>query len=368
MTALRLTLLFAAVLLAPLAFLIAVQVYTEDELPGVTANPEPVLTQATEREVRDHQTVTLALEWSEGRRLIAPPWHGTVQRVLVSAEGPLTSGQRIATVDGVDRFVYATPEPFYRSLRSGDTGPDVEMLHEMLLAMRYMESEPPAMTTYSYATYLAVYDLEEALGVGRPTGQFDPGWVAWLPESPFEIGSLSLEVAASAPPPGGTLASERSRLTAATVSPSQPGATLSFEPGTEYVLTVEGQTIPFDTSSLTVPAEGLAVLETVAEPSSAAQQPSSPFGPGGGGGSGLSGAVERATPLRSRAVPASAVMVNAAGDLCVWQPEGQSYAAVPVRVQSSRAGVTDIIDGLEAGATVLANPAEILADPSCPSL
>ena len=366
MSLLRLPLLFAAVLVAPLAFLVAVQFYMEDELPGVTANPEPVLTQATEREVRDRQTVTLMLEWSEGRDLIAPLWQGTVQRVLVGAEGPLTSGQRIATINGIDRFVYATPEPFYRSLRSGDTGPDVEMLHEMLLAMRYMESEPPSMTTYSYSTYLAVYDLEEALGAGRPTGQFDLGWVAWLPESPFEIGSLSLAVAASAPPPGGAFATERSRLRAATVAPSQPGATLSFESGTEYVLTVEGQAVPFDTSSLTVSAEGLAVLETLAEPPSAAQQPSSPFGPGGAG-AGLSGAVERATPLRSRAVPASAVMVNGSGDLCVWQPARDGYMAVPVRVHSSRAGVTDVIDGLEAGATVLANAAEILVDPSCPS-
>ncbi|MGK2965630.1 MAG: hypothetical protein ACSLFM_08475, partial [Tepidiformaceae bacterium] len=199
MSAFRLPLLYLGVIVAPLAFLLGVRVFTEDELPGVTASSEPLVTQATDREVRDQQPLNLELEWTEGRELVAPDWDGTITAVYVAAGAEVTSGQRVVAVDGVDRFAFASARPFYRELRSGDTGADVVALNEMLVALGYLAAVPFDPAIYPYSTYQAVYNLEAALGIGRPTGVFDPGLVAWLPESPFAIATLEPEVAAGAP-------------------------------------------------------------------------------------------------------------------------------------------------------------------------
>lgn len=363
---LRLPLLYLAVIFAPVAFLLAVQTLSDDELEGVTSDPMPVLTKAAERELLSSQAVSLTLEWSLGRDVLAPAWHGTVQAVLVAPPDTLISGQRVATIDGLARIAFATPVAFYRALRWGDSGADVEQLHVMLRELGFLNDEPAMATVYDRATYDAVYALEAALGASQPTGQFDPGLVVWLPASPFEVASVQLKASAPAPPAGQAVASERLRLTGARASASQPDTPLIFEPGVQYVLVVEGERFPFDSSTATVPEEDMAALEAFAEPPSLGAEPTRPNSPEGSSGS-RPGVVERAIPLSSRAIPSTAVMMNSAGALCVWVPERNDYSAVPVRVASSRAGVTDVIEGLDAGAIVLANPAQILADPSCPS-
>jgi hypothetical protein len=49
------------VLLIPLGFLIALRLFTSDDLEGVTFDPAPLITTPTEREVRDQQRVNVAL-------------------------------------------------------------------------------------------------------------------------------------------------------------------------------------------------------------------------------------------------------------------------------------------------------------------
>ena len=48
-------------LLIPLAFLVALRLFTSDDLEGVTFDPEPLITTPTEREVRDQQRVNVVL-------------------------------------------------------------------------------------------------------------------------------------------------------------------------------------------------------------------------------------------------------------------------------------------------------------------
>jgi hypothetical protein len=61
-------------------------------------------------------------------------------------------------------------------------------------------------------------------------------------------------------------------------------------------------------------------------------------------------------------------MTNGAGALCVWVPGAAGgYIPSPVQLGGARAGVTNVTSGLAAGEQVLANPAEVLDDPQCPS-
>jgi hypothetical protein len=129
-----------------------------------------------------------------------------------------------------------------------------------------------------------------------------------------------------------------------------------LEPGVPYVLvkgsSAEGR-LAFDAATLTLPLESLAAFAGLVEP--LVEQ--------------TDALIERETPLQSLAVPSTAIMANAAGDLCAWvadATDGRDYRPVAVTLAGSRAGVTDVVAGLSVGDQVLANPADVLADARCP--
>jgi hypothetical protein len=73
-----------AVILAPLAFLVALRLSSDGELSGIKGNASPIVAPATARTIDDRTTVEVALVWGDSSSLLAPAWSGT--RVY----GPLT--------------------------------------------------------------------------------------------------------------------------------------------------------------------------------------------------------------------------------------------------------------------------------------
>lgn len=358
--------LLLGLIAAPIIFLVALRMGSTDSLPGVTFDAAPVLTKATARQVSGAQPVTITPTWDQGKDLYAPPWSGMVTAIYAAASKPLASGDRVAAIDAIDRIAYATKTPFYRAITSGDTGPDVEALNQMLLGLGYIDALPSEPTRATYATSIGIQDMAKALGVPTTTTTFDPAWVVWLPASPFPVASLNLVVGQQAPALGATIASGQSTLASATLAAANQG-TLELDPSARWVVVVNDKSFAVDASKQAVATDALADLAAVLPQPSSSDSSSANIGRGGPGGANTtSGIVQRATPLDAAAIPSTAVMTGEKGQLCAWIPNGKEYRAVNVAVADARAGITDVTGGIEPGQQLLANPGQVLAAPQCP--
>jgi hypothetical protein len=340
---------------APILFLVGLRLWTEDELEGVTFDPSPLVVTPTEREIRDTQRVNVLIEWDQPVALRAPRWAGLVTAVYVEPGMEITQGQRVVAIDGVDRVAFARPAPFHRTLASEAEGPDVALLHDLLLTLGLIEALPADPEFFSFATALAVESLNVTLGAG-PSMVFDPSVVIWMPFAPFPVAEADLEVGVSAPAADSTIATGPMTLVGARLESSDPTRPLTFEPETDYVLVRSNARVAVDTATSAVRDADLGALAALVEPLAERTDAT----------------VERETTLRALAIPAPAVMTNASGALCVWVIEGAAngargaYRATPVVLAGSRSGVTDVVAGLSPGDQMLANPADVLGDPRCP--
>lgn len=339
-------------LLAPLALLGAMSWLDEDTPPeSVRTAAAAVLSEAQARTLLDEKPVAASLTAREGASIVAPAWAGLVVASYLAPGTVLTTGSGVANVGGVVRMAARTGAPFYRPLRTNDSGADVADLNRLLLKLGHITALPEPADRFTLATAAGVRSLERGLGVTAPTGDFDPGWVVWLPFEPFEAGESSLVTGAPAPAPGQSLAKEPSRLLRVTLAAANPGEALALDPMVEWVFVTNRQRFGVDPRTLELEAAALPEVQKLLKPKQER----------------LDGLVQRAEPLNVVAIPSTAVQVGRGGDLCAWVPESAGYRAVPVKVASARASVTNVTEGLSAGARVLANPADVLDAPQCPS-
>jgi hypothetical protein len=340
----------AALLVAPLAFLTGLSAWTHDGLDGIGAKEGPFLLRPNPRQVVDRQPVNVVFSWEPGPVLRAPAWAGIVTSIATRPGTALRSGDPVLAVDGVTRIAWASPSPFYRRLEAGDRGADVVELHRLLEALRFLDDPPDDAGFLSWESSIAIQAFNESLGGGGRV--FDPATVIWLPADPYELHALEASVAAPAPAAGSILATSAASPIAATIQPRDPQTPLDVEPGVTYSLTVGPHAVSV-TGTGTITPTALTVLASSVDPLTER----------------VAGWIERAEPLNVLTVPATAIMAGARGGLCAWVAlgNGSGYRAAPVVVVGSELGVTSVSDGLSAADQVLANPAAILEDPSCPS-
>ena len=344
------TLALLALLAVPLAVLAVLRLGSSDTLAGVTFDTSPVLATGTAREVLDAKPVSVALTWQKGAELAAPSWSGMVTGVSAKPGRPLKSGDTIATVDGIERVAFASDTPFYRPISSGMRGSDVATLHQMLHALGLLDSVPSNPDVANFTTTQAIRAFETQIGIDEPSGTFDPGWVVWLPANPFPLGSLGLAVGHPAPPAGTSIGAAVPVLLGATATSNDP-AGLSLDPSVAWVLAVGGKTFRIDPGTASVTKDDLTALAAVAPPDAQT----------------TTGAIQRAQALHAVAIPSTAVMSGAAGQLCVWLPAGGVYTARAVTLSGAQAGVTNVTTGLQPGEQLLVNPGDVLKQPQCPS-
>lgn len=318
------------------------------QLAGLSDQPAPLVEPARVIEFDDRTGVTADFTWDEGPRLYAPDWSGVVGEVRLRAGEAVHTGTAIGSVDGVKRLTVASPQPFFRRLTLGDEGSDVVWLHASLVTLGYLEQSRANDTLVSEATMSAVRALAAELGATGGIDAFDPAWFVWLPVEPFTVASVEMAAGAPAPPTGTPIAAGPSRLSSMDLR-RVDGAALGLEPAVKYVLELAGERLQLDSETRTVDAEGLTRL-TAALPTLAAS---------------ASGSVTRATPLTVWSLPSAAIMVNLSGQLCIWVDNDGEYEALPAEVVGGRAGVSFVVPEAPT-ANVLQNPAQILADPSCP--
>ncbi|MBI2766362.1 MAG: hypothetical protein HYX53_10695 [Chloroflexi bacterium] len=345
-------LLAVSVILAPAAVLVWLRLGTSESIASIESDTTAVLVSGTTRTVADERPVSGAPTWLDGRSLRAPQWTGTVTGLHVAAGDTVTTGSRLLVISGLDRLAVASPAPFYRQLRAGDTGPDVAELKRALLLLGDLNAASATGDRFDAATAQAVRSLEASIGVLQPTGQFDPGWFVWLPVTSFTVGGFKLEVGEPAPPAGVAFATEAPTLQRVALTSVNANEPLTLDPGTKWVFVVGQARFDIDPATLEVSADSLAALASTAKAKTER----------------IDGRVERAMPLAVVALPATAITVGPRANLCVWLPSGAGgrYEPREVTLAGSRAGVANVATGLDATTTVLANPSDVLASTACP--
>jgi len=337
-------LLTVAILLVatPAALLVWMRTQTEDRLFGLEPDSVPVVLEVVQREVVDVTAVSVVGAWGESVVVSAPMWFGTVTRVAVSAGDMVMSGDVVARVDAVDRVGVVLSDPFWRELRRRDTGADVLMLQGWLLEAGFYEGTLDGVFGRDLQVAVSAWSVE--IGVVKPDGSFDPGWVVWLPAEPFEVAEVVLERGSPAPGVGSQILVGPTPLDSVDLL-DRDGR--SFDETGKWVLLIGDVEVPVVNGS--IEAEGLRTLSDLLN----VEQPSA-------------GRVVRAEPVEVLVIPATAVVSNASGGLCVFVPDGDGFTATPVELSGGRIATVNVVAGLESGDEVLANPSDIFGAPSCP--
>lgn len=338
----RLAIAAIALIALPIGIVIGVLIATGSDERGPV--PAAVIADAVAFEYDQRRGVQLQLTWESGPSLYAPAWSGTVGSLTESRS--LANGDEIARVDGVARVVAATPEPFYRILASGSTGPDVGWLHDFLNSLGFAAPNGNVMTDASVA---AVSALAKQLGITGAVAAFDPAWVVWLPRTPFAMASVTLVVGAPAPPAGSAIATAPPTLTTLGLQPVD-GAAFDSSLTSDYVVSVNGIDLELDADGNVPEVERTRLAESLAS-----ETPEE-----------IQGSVRRKAPIAVWTVPTTAVSSGRGGDACVWVQRDGDYVAQLVTVVGSQAGVT-YVERPSERESVLVNPADILESTECPS-
>ena len=141
----------------------------------------------------------IELIWSPSRSLTWPGAQGVLTEVLLAPSDEINNGQLIARVNGLGTIALTTPTPFYRDLKSGDRGPDVDQLVVVLRELGLLDAaEQPDRFTSSVSS--AVRSLNYLRGVDSKV--FSYQYALWLPGAIVSIGQVKLEVGGPAPVAG----------------------------------------------------------------------------------------------------------------------------------------------------------------------
>jgi len=281
---------------------------------------------------------------------------GVVTDVLVRPGETIRTWDEVLAVNGVMRIAAATDRPFHRTLRFGSEGDDVLMLEHLLASSGRIESVPDRV--YDRGTVAAIKELERSLGVDRPTGEFDPGLVIWLPAPTVQVDELDVSVLDPAPTLGEVIVEGARPLRRLQLTEPTGDRLAGIEPGS-YELVVDGTVLGIvdDPDAL-----GATVRQAFRRLMHQAGADSTPDAYG------MDGVIRLIQPRRSTLVPTSSVMTDHTGEqTCIWVKEEGDHRVVPITVEGGSLGATQIAEPLDDEIEILVNPVDVLEAPQCPS-
>jgi peptidoglycan hydrolase-like protein with peptidoglycan-binding domain len=301
---------------------------------------QPLLVPVTASERVARFGVGLAITYADGAVVTASSG-GTVTRVSVRPGDVLNSGDEIVGVDDLPVVAFVSDAPLWRDLTPGAEGEDVERLQRFLADVGVYSGAPDG--AFRDRTAAAVRKFNSTHGREAAGTTFTLAGVAWVGAAPFTVASVEIGTGASLGPGSPVLR-----------GPHQPAALTVTEPaggipaGVDYVLEVG------DIVTAYTPGSG-----SVTDPAAIASIATS-LGTSAEG----AGQVVAADPEPVVRVPASAVVVEDTGSSCVYDdPAG---APVPVTILGGTLAHADLGADL-AVEQVLANPMQVLEDPTCGS-
>lgn len=370
--------LLAGLLVAP-AVALGVATYLNNATPReLTRAPKPLLIEPTVRTLSGQASANLQITFAPSPVVVSSGATGLVTGVSAKAGSMLTLGKPVYTVDGVTRRLFVSNSPLFRSLKRGDSGADVRSVELFLNAQGYRKGT--ADTHFDEATQKAARSYRVAVGEREASGVFSPDLVVWSPRA-IKVAAVKVRIGDVAPALGQPLISGASSVrTGKLVAGAGAGSALSGPRVMEH----KGKAIGIvpNPDSVSPPLAQAVVDASIAagalhDAGSVKVADQGNGDPARDGSSGSDGpnqltvavTVRFPSPKVSLSVPTSAVMVDERGtQTCVWvgQTAAHVYEALTVQVSGGELGTTDI-EGNVKGRRVLANPAMVLEDPTCPS-
>jgi hypothetical protein len=266
---------------------------------------------------------------------------GLVTSVLAKAGRRLQTGDVVVTVDDRPWMAYLASAPLWRDLSPGMRGADVARAQAFLEAMGLRAGS--VRGTVTAQTAAAFRALNERLGLGTADHTLHTSALVWVGPDPLTVGELKVRPGDSVGPGAVLLLGP---MDPARIEVEEPPdvVTSSDEP---RVLAVGGATVGYTPGSgaVTSAKDVTVVIRALAGRAEGA------------------GAVRLATPERVATLPASAIVTDAQGRLCVFE----RVSGPPVPVMPIGSGTLSVVDvpAEWAGRSVLANPRDVRSDLSC---
>ena len=201
---------------------------------------------------------------SEPEAIPASPWEGTITAVYIepgSAIGP--SREAPLAIDGTDRPWLVSPEPLYRSVGDGMSGPDVDAVAEFLESNGFEPEHKPEQKVGPIMEK-AIEGWAKKNGFGEEETAFEPAWVSWLSPDLVDrrISEIQVKVGSPAPSSGeefAVTASDPIRLEDSSDQTAPP-----LIEGVEKRIVIDDVEQPFADDSLDT--EGLLALSETVTP------------------------------------------------------------------------------------------------------
>jgi len=269
----------------------------------------------------DQRALSLVPTFSEGASLRATAF-GTVTRSACTPGEPLTSGEVAFVVDGKPVVALAADVPFYRDLRWGEKGSDVDSLRRSLAALGYLVA---AEGEFDQDLFDALSSIQETERLASSDGFFHLTDFMWMPTTVTPIATCEAKVGQNYTA-GAPFATTTKSLTALTVASTSVQEAV---PG-ERAVQIFGVDVKLpDTGTLTDPS-------TLAQIASAPEARGK-FAAGKDGESAAISATSRlVTPLRVASVPPASVF-NIQGNRGCVESGSTTY---PVTIAGANLGMS----------------------------
>lgn len=265
---------------------------------------------------------------------------------LSEPEGPIKTGQPLASVNGEAILAYSASSPLWRDLRFGDRGDDVQGLEELLSELNLLESKPQPL--YTSQTAVAVRALQKRIGASQD-GIFKLSHVAFVPEE--NTGMQSATVSVGTPVAAGDPLLSLHPEVAGVRIQGETGVSLADLNDKPVLLTFGGREVELAAAE-PVESEYEQIAQIFAQTDQTKGTP-------GMSAAYTGGMLRLKSPVRVSTFPAGAVYVDAGGDSCVYlrREDTDEWTATKL-VTSERSLEIGIIYGQPglAGEYVVTNP------------
>ncbi|UZN04081.1 peptidoglycan-binding domain-containing protein [Cellulomonas sp. S1-8] len=265
---------------------------------------------------------------------------GMVTQVNVVEGDAVSTGTVLVAVGDEDVVAYTSARPMHTDVAEGDSGAAVSVAQQVLTELGLYSGNVDGKA--HAGTVRAIVAFNEAHGRSRER-VLAISSLAWLGPEPVTAKDVLVR-------PGETVGPGTDLFgTADTFSAVDVRSEGGSWPDGPLVLDVGGLSVPLDPGSRAV-TDSVFVDEVARI-----------LGPDGAqkGGSGV---VRRAEPVEVGVVPASAVVTDASGRVCIF--EDRAGAAVAITPTGGSLGTVDV-DATLVGRPLLVNPREVRADLDC---
>lgn len=337
-------------IIAVLAWGMALALRSSDrQLPELSYLPQPIIGEAERSWYTVSASGPVELEWAS-QQGIASPTSGVVGW-LPDLGSTIEDSDPVAVIDGIERRLAVTSEPFWRALTTGSEGRDVAMLADLLSTWGY---DVPSGTTRIDGRFLReIRRYAEDIGYDsrstRSMSGFEPAWLAWSDGTPFTVHHHAATIGERVQQ-GSTILQAGQQVTGVSATAMNISGDAQGDPpytiesvdsmsDGPWQVTVRAGTLAEHSGASKTIAEGIAIGVT--------NLPVSPEDD-------VAWSATLADPHERVIVPISALVGSSAG-YCVLDPAGR-----PTSVLVLGASLTTVaVEGIDVGTPLLLNPTQI---------